>query len=115
LTRYCAGFIAVTLGANGAMALAGDSCVRFPAFNVHPIDTTGAGDIFHAAFIYGLLQNWSLEKIMTFANAAAGLNCTRLGARGDLPSLAEVLSFMDSRNQRGSMVRVARCRQETGS
>jgi sulfofructose kinase len=107
LTEYCPGFIAVTLGAEGAMAIVGDSCVRFPAYNVHAIDTTGAGDIFHAAFIYGLLQNWSLEKIMTFANAAAGLNCTRLGARGDLPSLAEVLSFMDSPSRRGPMVRIA--------
>jgi sulfofructose kinase len=113
LTAYCSGFIAVTLGSEGAMAIVGDSCIRFPAYNVHPIDTTGAGDIFHAAFIYGLLQNWSLEKIMTFANAAAGLNCTRLGARGDLPSLAEVLSFMDSPNRRGSMVRMLRFGPET--
>jgi sulfofructose kinase len=115
LSEYCPGFIAVTLGAGGAMAVVGDSCIRFPAYNVHPIDTTGAGDIFHAAFVYGLLQNWALEKIMTFANAAAGLNCTRLGARGDLPSLAEVLSFMDSPNRRGSMGRVARFKPETGS
>jgi sulfofructose kinase len=115
LTRYCAGFIAVTLGADGAMAIVGDACVRFPAYDVHPIDTTGAGDIFHAAFIYCLFQNWPLEKIMTFANVAAGLNCARLGARGDLPSLAEVLSFMDSPNRRGSIFRVARCGPESGS
>jgi sulfofructose kinase len=113
LAAYCPGFVAVTLGVEGAMALVGDECVRFPAFNVHPIDTTGAGDIFHAAFIYGLLQNWPLEKIMTFANAAAGLNCTRLGARGDLPSLEEVLIFMDSPNRRAPLSRMVRCRPET--
>jgi len=102
LRQHCPGFIAVTLGAEGAMAIVGNSCIRFPAYSVQAIDTTGAGDIFRAAFVYGLLQNWSLEKIMTFANAAAGLNCTRLGARGDLPSLAEVLTFMSSQNWRGS-------------
>ncbi len=109
LRQHCSGFIAATLGVEGAMAIVGDSCIRFPAFNVHPIDTTGAGDIFHAAFIYGLLQNWSLEKIMTFSNAAAGLNCTRLGARGDLPSQSEVLHLMGSENRRGTTTCMVRC------
>jgi sulfofructose kinase len=112
LTQYCPGFIAVTLGVEGAMAIVGSECVRFPAFQVHPVDTTGAGDIFHAAFTYGLLQNWSLETIMAFSNAAAGLNCTRLGARGDLPSLSEVVAFMESPNRRGPTIRMVRCKPE---
>jgi sulfofructose kinase len=93
LRRYCNGFLAVTLGARGAMAVVGDECIRFPAFKVHAVDTTGAGDIFHGGFIYGLLQNWPLEKIMAFANAAAGLNCTHLGARSGIPPLSEILKF----------------------
>lgn len=96
LRRHCDGFLAVTLGAQGAMAVVGDRCERFPAFKVHAVDTTGAGDIFHGAFIYGLLQNWSLERIMTFANAAAGLNCTHLGARGGIPPLSEILALVDA-------------------
>ena len=96
LGKYCAGFLAVTLGARGAMAVVGDSCVRFPAFKVHAVDTTGAGDIFHGGFIYGLLQNWSLEAIMSFANAAAGLNCTHLGARAGIPPLDEILQLAGS-------------------
>jgi sulfofructose kinase len=90
------GFIATTLGAGGAMALLGDQCVRFPAFRVQAVDTTGAGDIFHGAFIYGLLQNWPLRQIITFANAAAALNCTRLGAYADLPNLDEIKALINS-------------------
>ncbi len=95
LRQYCSGFLAVTLGARGAMAVVGNECIRFPAFKVHAVDTTGDGDIFHGGFIYGLLQNWPLERIMAFANAAAGLNCTHLGARAGIPPLSEILKLAD--------------------
>lgn len=100
LRRYCDGFLAVTLGARGAMAVVGDTCIRFDAFKVRAIDTTGAGDIFHGGFMYGLRQNWPLEKIMSFANTAAALNCTRLGARGRMPALQEILQLVDSADSR---------------
>jgi len=100
LRKHCAGFLAVTLGAQGAMAVVGDECIRFPAFKIHAVDTTGAGDIFHGGFIYGLLQNWPLERIMSFANAAAGLNCTHLGARSGIPPLHEILQLASSDQQR---------------
>jgi sugar/nucleoside kinase (ribokinase family) len=96
LREYCSGFIAMTLGAQGAMAVLGDTCLRFPAFKVHAVDTTGAGDIFHGGFIYGLLQNWSLDQIMSFSNAAAGLNCTHIGARAGIPPLSEILQLANS-------------------
>lgn len=96
LRQYCSGFLAVTLGARGAMAVVGSECIRFPAFKVHAVDTTGAGDIFHGGFIYGLLRNWPLDRIMTFANAAAGLNCTHLGARAGIPPLSEILNLADN-------------------
>jgi sulfofructose kinase len=86
------GFLAVTLGNEGAMAWVGDRCVKFPGIKLSAIDTTGAGDIFHGGFIYGLLQNWPLEQTMKFANAAAGLNCLSLGARQGIRSLSEILS-----------------------
>lgn len=93
LRKLCSGFVAVTCGANGAMAMIGDACVEFPAFPVKAVDTTGAGDIFHGAFVYGLLQNWPVAGIMRFANAAAGLGCTRLGARVGIPMLADALQL----------------------
>ena len=89
------GFLAVTLGAQGAMAWVGDRCVTFPGLKVNAVDTTGAGDIFHGAFIYGLLQNWPLRKIMGFANAAAGRSCMHLGARAGIRSYSEILQYLD--------------------
>jgi sugar/nucleoside kinase (ribokinase family) len=91
LRRHCTGFVAATLGAEGALALSGDEAVHFPGFEVQAVDTTGAGDIFHAAFIYALLQNWPLEQTMRFANAAAALACTKVGARAAIPPLTEAL------------------------
>jgi sugar/nucleoside kinase (ribokinase family) len=60
------------------------------AFRVEPVDTTGAGDIFHAGFIYGLLQDWPLARQMDFACAAAALNCKVIGARGGIESVEAI-------------------------
>lgn len=88
------GFLAMTLGTRGAAAWVGDQCVYFPGLNINAVDTTGAGDIFHGAFIFGLLQNWPLAKVMRFANTAAGLSCQHLGARAGIRPLAEILQAM---------------------
>ena len=60
------------------------------------MDTTGAGDVFRAAFIYALLRNWSTDEILRFANAAAAVSCTRLGALGGIPSLEEIEALVAS-------------------
>jgi sulfofructose kinase len=95
LRRKFNGFLAMTLGGNGAMAWVGDRCIQFPGLPVKAVDSTGAGDIFHGAFIYGLLQNWPLNKIMAFANASAGLSCTHLGAQSGIRSLSEIMQHID--------------------
>ena len=51
---------------------------------------TGAGDVFRAGFIYALLRGWSTPDLLRFANAAAAVSCTRLGALGGIPTLEEV-------------------------
>ena len=56
-------------------------------FEVNAVDTTGAGDVFHAGFIYGLLQNWEVAEILRFANAVAALKCRDLGGRKGIPTL----------------------------
>jgi sugar/nucleoside kinase (ribokinase family) len=61
---------------------------------VNVVDTTGAGDVFHAGFIYGLLQEWSLERQLDFACAAAALNCTAKGARGGIREVEHVHALM---------------------
>jgi sugar/nucleoside kinase (ribokinase family) len=79
-----------TLGKLGAIAWDGQRFFLSPGFKVRAVDTTGAGDIFHAGFIYGLLQGWSIKVTLEFSNAAAALNCTASGARGRIASLAEI-------------------------
>ncbi|MGD0402292.1 MAG: PfkB family carbohydrate kinase [Candidatus Acidiferrales bacterium] len=79
-----------TLGSLGAIVWNGETFFLARGFKVRAIDTTGAGDIFHAAFIYGFLQAWPLEAILEFSNAAAALNCTAFGARGRIANLAEI-------------------------
>ena len=82
--------LCVTLGENGAMALDKDGIHYAPAFQVEAVDTTGAGDVFRAGFIYAMLRRWPTDEILRFANAAAAVSCTRLGALGGIPSLEEV-------------------------
>jgi len=86
----------VTLGEQGAMALDGDRIHYVPAFHVTATDTTGAGDVFRAGFIYALLRQWPTEELLRFANAAAAVSCTRLGALGGIPALHEVESLVQS-------------------
>jgi sulfofructose kinase len=85
-----AGLLVVTLGPHGVMALEGDRFHHVPAFDVDVVDTTGAGDVFRGAFIVALLRQWPVDRVLRFANAAAALACTRLGAMNGVPSLVEV-------------------------
>jgi sulfofructose kinase len=82
--------LCVTLGERGALALDGDTIHHVPAFRVRALDTTGAGDVFRAGFIYALLRGWPAENILRFANAAAAVSCTRRGALGGIPALEDV-------------------------
>ena len=79
----------MTLGRDGSLVYTGGRFYYSPGFVVETVDTTGAGDIFHGAFAYGLLQEWPIEQILDFSNAMAGLNCTRVGARGGIATRAE--------------------------
>ena len=78
---------AMTLGAYGALAYSEGRFCYSPAFVVNCVDTTGAGDIFHGAFCYGVLERFSLETCLEFSNAMAALNCTVLGARGGIAGI----------------------------
>ena len=88
--RYGCRLTAATLGHEGVLAWDGSQFHYAPAFQVKTLDTTGAGDIFHAGFIYGLLQGWSLPRQLDFACAAAALNCTAAGARGGIQSVEHI-------------------------
>jgi sulfofructose kinase len=84
----------ITLGSRGSVTFAGDAVIPCPAFPVAVVDTTGAGDVFHAGYLYGLLQKWPLEETVRFASAAAALKCRNVGARAGIPTLSDVQRFL---------------------
>ncbi|MDE0164345.1 MAG: PfkB family carbohydrate kinase [Bryobacterales bacterium] len=93
---------AMTLGSRGALAYAGGRFLYSPAFVVDCVDTTGAGDVFHGAFCYGLLEGYPLEEVLDFSNAMAALNCRALGARGGIAPATEARALMESGERRAS-------------
>ena len=92
--RYGCRLTAATLGHEGVVAWNGKQVHHASAYRVPVVDTTGAGDIFHAGFIYGLLQDWPLERQLDFACAAAALNCMAVGARGGIQAIETIEEFM---------------------
>jgi sugar/nucleoside kinase (ribokinase family) len=87
LKRFGCRIAAATLGEDGVLAWDGARFHYSPAFAITPVDTTGAGDIFHAGFAYAKIQGWDLDRALEFSCAAAGLACTAPGARGGIASL----------------------------
>jgi len=79
----------MTLGAHGALARVGGRFLYSPGFVVNAVDTTGAGDVFHGAFCYAVIERMEVRDALDFSNAMAALNCTALGARGGIRSAAE--------------------------
>ncbi len=92
--KYNCKLTAATLGQDGVIAWDGERLLHRAAYRVSVVDTTGAGDIFHAGFIYGLLQGWPLERKLDYACAAAALNCTCSGARGGIRAVRDVEKLM---------------------
>jgi len=85
---------AMTLGSHGALARVDERFIYSPAFVVDCVDTTGAGDVFHGAFCYAVLQGMAMREALEFSNAMAALNCTALGARGGIRGLDEIRALM---------------------
>ena len=96
MQRQAPGFLCATLGREGAIALVDGEILYVKGFEVNAVDTTGAGDVFHAGFIYGLLQNWEVREILRFANGAAAFKCRELGGRKGIPTLEEIHKLLMS-------------------
>ncbi len=92
--EYGIGMAGMTLGRDGALAYSEGRFYYSPGFVVETVDTTGAGDVFHGAFIYGMLRGWPLERRLEFSNAMAALNCTAVGARGGIATLQAAQKLM---------------------
>jgi sulfofructose kinase len=91
---------AMTLGALGALARVGGHFIYSPAFVVNCADTTGAGDVFHGAFCYAVLQNMPMRDNLEFSNAMAALNCTALGARGGISTINQARALIERGERR---------------
>jgi sugar/nucleoside kinase (ribokinase family) len=96
--RYGCQVVGITRGPEGAVFVDRDRrLIESPGFKVPVADTTGAGDVFHGGFIYGILQGWVLEDVIRFANAVAAMKCMQIGARRGIPTLSRVQEFLKSR------------------
>jgi len=92
--RYRFRLSAATLGSDGVLAWDGQEFTYCPGFEVSARDTTGAGDIFHGAFLYAMAQGWPLGRQLEFSCAAAALNCMAAGARGRIAGIGEIEELM---------------------
>lgn len=84
----------VTCGAEGSWCAHEGELFHTPAFKVEPVDTTGAGDVFHGALLYALLRGDAVRAAVRYASAAAALSCRGLGGRGSLPGVDEVEAML---------------------
>ena len=89
------GVLTITLGHAGSVTVTGGKVLRTPAFDVDAVDTTGAGDVFHAGYAFGVMSRWETGKTLRFASLVAALSCRALGGRASLPSLQEALVHLE--------------------
>ena len=88
--------VVVTLGEKGAFCVTHNDSFYTPGFVVPVVDTTGAGDVFHGAFAFGLAREWDLRRIIEWSNAVAALKCRKLGGRAGIPTFSEAEAFLIS-------------------
>jgi sulfofructose kinase len=94
--RYGCRLTAATLGEEGVLAWDGKQMFHSAAYRVPVVDTTGAGDIFRAGFLYGMMQDWPLERQLDFSCAAAAMNCMGAGARGGIQTVDAIENLMET-------------------
>ena len=88
--------VIITLGERGCVGVCPEGAFSLPAYKVDIVDTTGAGDVFHGAYFYGLTRGWAAQQCARFASAAAAIKCTAIGGRAALPDSQTVIKFMET-------------------
>lgn len=86
--------VGVTLGERGYSYLEGDRLAHVPAPAVEVVDTTGAGDVFHGAYAFGIASGWTVDRCARLASFTAALSCTAMGGRAGIPDLPTVLAAL---------------------
>jgi ribokinase len=87
-----------TEGKSGSYTVTREERFHVPAFDVDVVDTTGAGDVFHGAYLVGLLQGWDLRTVTAFSTAVSAIKCTQLSGRRGIPTFDQTISFLRERN-----------------
>lgn len=88
--------VVFTLGEKGCVGVQGNEFFMEEGFSVEVMDTTGAGDVYHGAFIAGLLQGWDARRTARFSNAVSAIKCTRMGGRAAIPTFDTVMKFLET-------------------
>ncbi len=86
-----------TEGRAGSFTVTRQGCFHTPAFEVQVVDTTGAGDVFHGAYLVGLLQGWDLPRVTLFSAAVSAIKCTQLSGRRGIPNFEQTMAFLRQR------------------
>jgi len=87
-------FVGITLGEEGFLYSVQDELKHIPAFSVDVMDTTGAGDVFHGAFAFGIAKAWDVHYCALFANVTAALSCKALGGRAGIASPQDIKEML---------------------
>jgi sugar/nucleoside kinase (ribokinase family) len=97
-TRYGCALVGMTKGVEGALVLCDEEFILSPSYAAPGgcRDTTGAGDAFHAGFLYGLLNDEDIETSLRYANAVAAMKCSGLGGRSTLPTKSQLDDFLQT-------------------
>ena len=86
-----------TEGKAGSYTVTREDAFHVPSFDIDVVDTTGAGDVFHGAYIVGMLHGWEVRRIVQFATGVSALKCTGLGGRRPIPCFDQVIEFLRAR------------------
>lgn len=89
--------LVTTLGRKGSVAVINNEIVYVDSFNVDVLDTTGAGDVYHGAFLFGVIKGWSIKDIMIFSSAVSAIKCKSYGGRQGIPDYESTVNFLKER------------------
>lgn len=87
----------ITMGGRGSIALNDKEVLHCPAYKIDAVDTTGAGDVYHAGFAVRYLETHDLMECMRFASAVSAIKCLQLGGRAGIPNRRQVDEFLNQR------------------
>ncbi len=100
LKSFGASQVVITLGEKGSIGYDGKTYYYQKAYKIDAVDTTGAGDVYHGAYIYGLVKGWDMKRCMKFASLCAAIKCTKFGAQEGIPTKnhPDILKFLNKSN-----------------